>query len=398
MKLLVFAQTPPPVHGQSLMVRTLLAGLPAVAPDVELVPVNPRLSRDAADIGRWRPGKVLALLAACLRAFRLRLRHGPMLLYYVPAPAKRGALYRDWLVMLLCRPFCSGLVLHWHAVGLGAWLATRATAPERLITRALLGRADLALVLAPSLADDARSLEPRRVAVVANGIADPLGGKTSTTAAAATALARQTRAPRAPLEILFLGLGSPEKGLVATLDALELAHAREPGAYRLTFAGGFANATDADAFRARAAALGPGVVRHVGFADETQKHARLAGADLFCLPTRYPHEGQPLALIEALAHDLPVVTTRWRAIPDLLPADSAHVWFVDPGEPATIADAFRAARRNGRPGGAHRAHFLAHYTQAAHLAALAAALRAFTTAPVSASRPPAPAAPAPERP
>ena len=36
--------------------------------------------------------------------------------YYVPAPGKRVALYRDWLVMFICRPFFSGVILHWHAV------------------------------------------------------------------------------------------------------------------------------------------------------------------------------------------------------------------------------------------------------------------------------------------
>ena len=44
--------------------------------------------------------------------------------YYVPAPGKRVALYRDWLVMLLCRPFFKNIILHWHAAGLAKWLET----------------------------------------------------------------------------------------------------------------------------------------------------------------------------------------------------------------------------------------------------------------------------------
>ena len=92
---------------------TLVDGL-RHAPEFELFHVNPRLSRDAADIGRWRAGKLLPLLAACVHAWRLRLRHGSMTFYYVPAPGKRSALYRDWIVMLLCRPFFSRLVLHWR--------------------------------------------------------------------------------------------------------------------------------------------------------------------------------------------------------------------------------------------------------------------------------------------
>ena len=35
------------------------------------------------------------------------------------APGKRAALYRDWVVMVLCRPFFRQVIHHWHAVGLG---------------------------------------------------------------------------------------------------------------------------------------------------------------------------------------------------------------------------------------------------------------------------------------
>jgi len=369
MKLLVFAHPPPPVHGQSLMVRTLLDGLPGAAPGLEVHCVAPRLSRDAADIGRPRPGKLIPLLGACLRALRLRVRHGPMVFYYVPAPGRRAALYRDWVVLLLCRPFFHALVLHWHAVGLGGWLAAHATPPERWLTRALLGRADLALVLAPELADDARALAPRRVAVVPNGLADP------SSAARPEPAAPAPDDPAAPFELLFLGLGSREKGLFVTLEALALALAREPGGYRLTVAGGFASPGDERAFHARAAALGPGAVRHVGFADEARKRALFATAGLFCFPTAYPHEGQPLVLLEALAHDVPIVTTRWRGIPGLLPAGGGHFWFVDAGDPAQLALVFHAARRAGPAGGALRRHYLAHFTADRHLAVLAAALR-----------------------
>src|SRR6185503_2192565 len=104
-----------------------------------------------------------------------------------------------------------------------------------------------------------------------------------------------------------------------------------------------------------------------------QKRALFAAADVFCFPTAYAHEGQPLALVEALAHDVPIVTTRWRAIPGMLPAE--HVWFVEHGCPAQIADALLAAQVAPRPNGALRRHYLAHFTPAAHLATLRAALR-----------------------
>ena len=362
--LLVLAHTPPPVHGQSLMVQTLLDHLLSVAPHLTLHHVNVRLSRDSTDIGRPRFAKLLPLLAACLRAIAVRFRHGPMTLYYVPAPGKRAALYRDWIVMLLCRPFFRSLILHWHAVGLGDWLMHHATALERTLTHLLLGRADLSIVLSPELLPDAQHLSPRRTAIVANGLDLPetpdVQFKTPT---------------NAPTHLLYLGLCSREKGLFDLLTAVAIANRREPDAFRLTVAGGFATIPDQHAFFSQVVALGPDIVRHVGFADETQKHALLSAADVFCYPTAYPHEAQPLALIEALAHDLPIVTTRWRAIPSMLPATPhPHIHLVDPARPDQLAEALLAARHTPPPTGELRAHSLARFTRNHHLTALARAL------------------------
>ena len=47
----------------------------------------------------------------------------------------------------------------------------------------------------------------------------------------------------------------------------------------------------------------------------------LRDADLFLFPTRYLGENQPVNLIEAMAFGLPIVTTRWRSLPEMLPPD-----------------------------------------------------------------------------
>jgi glycosyltransferase involved in cell wall biosynthesis len=307
-------------------------------------------------------GKIWATLTGALQAVAARFRHGCDTLYYVPAPGKRGSLYRDWLVMALCRPFFRRLVLHWHAVGLGDWLDTQATPPERWITHVLLGHADLALILAPELAADAEILAPHRVAVVHNGVPDP-----------GSPAVRPTRPTGSPCEVLFIGLGSRSKGLFDTLEAVALANSRAPGGFRLTVAGGFAGAEEESEFRSRATVLGSNVVQHVGFADDARKHALFSTADIFCFPTTYPHEGEPLSIIEALAYDVPVVSTRWRAIPGMLPAE--HVRLVRPNQPGELADALPALRDNRPPAGALRQHYLAHFTRERHLAALAAALQ-----------------------
>lgn len=357
MKLLVLAQTPPPSHGQSLATLALLQQL-RQRPDWEVHHVELRLSRDNRDVGRWRFGKLLTTLSAGFRTVGRMLRHGRMPLYYIPAPGKRGALYRDWMLMALCRPFTRGLILHWHAVGLGAWLREKATPPERWITALLLGGATLSIIQGESGRDDASALQAREVVIVPNGVpsAHPPANKT---------------AFHDPLQVLFVGLGCAEKGLFDALAGVQAANAAGT-ACQLTAIGPFADALTEQRF-ARHAAVQSGQARHLGFVSVAERDRLLRASDVFCFPSYFPYEGQPAVLLEALAHDLPIIATRWRGIPDSLPAKFVHL--VPIREPEAIATALATVRREGAPQGALAAHHHQHFTQEKHHERMEAALR-----------------------
>src|SRR5581483_3032116 len=74
-----------------------------------------------------------------------------------------------------------------------------------------------------------------------------------------------------------------------------------------------------------------------GFVGGAQKNQLLRDADLFCFPTFYQNENQPVNLIEAMAFGLPIVTTRWRSLPEMFPPD--YPGLVDLRSPAQIAEA-----------------------------------------------------------
>jgi glycosyltransferase involved in cell wall biosynthesis len=360
MKLLIFASVPPPIHGQNVMVEALVKGLQHDQ-RFQVFHVDPGLSRSNQQIGRWEFAKVLRLLRACFRALTLRLRHGRMYFYYVPAPAKSSAIARDWLVMMLCRAFFPERVLHWHAVGLGGWTrANRSTWSARLTYRAHAGAA-LSIVLAPELAEDAEIFKPRRVIAVANGVVDP-----------ASNVRRKPADPIGPLRVLFLGAGSREKGLIRAIAAVEKANELSAGQFHLRFAGSFAE-PDIQRRFTEAASRSGGNIEYVGFADNERKAALLAESDVLLFPTSYPHEGQPLVLIEALAFDLLIIASRWRAIPKMLPADG--VWLVDPDDIDGITSALiEAANPRAAHTGTRRAHFEAHYLLAKHLERISSTL------------------------
>jgi hypothetical protein len=112
-KILIFAHTPPPHHGQSVMVKLMLDLLRSDS-RFEVHHVDVRVSDDTADIGSFRPQKLLRLLKCVVQAWGIRLKDGPMAFYYVPTPVKKSAILRDWFVMALtlrllpcCRTFAA---------------------------------------------------------------------------------------------------------------------------------------------------------------------------------------------------------------------------------------------------------------------------------------------------
>lgn len=374
----VFAHTPPPYHGQSAMVQLMLDLLqPApgtgVPSRLRLFHVNARVSRDITEVGSFRPGKILTLLAHCRHARRLRREHGARTFYYVPAPPARTPLWRDWLVMALCRPFFPRLIFHWRAGGLSEWLECRATAPERWLTRRLLGRHDLSIVLRPFHRRDAEYLAAREIRVIPNGLPDPcpdfatalLPRRRAATAARQQALRAGASDTPHVARILFLSLLWREKGLFDALEAVALANARlrHTGLrFELIVAGEFVSPAERAEFETRVQAPDlagpPPVVRAVGFVTGAAKDRVLREADCLCFPTRLP-EGFPVTLTEAMTYGLPVVTSDCCGLPETLPP--GWPWVFATGNAADLAARLLEwAASDYRPD--LREWYLTHYT------------------------------------
>ena len=59
-------------------------------------------------------------------------------------------------------------------------------------------------------------------------------------------------------------------------------------------------------------------VTYHGVVIGAEKRKALFDSDIFILPTRYPNEGQPISIIEAMANGLFIITTDHAGIPDLV--------------------------------------------------------------------------------
>jgi glycosyltransferase involved in cell wall biosynthesis len=409
MKLLVFAHTPPPHHGQSYMVKLMLDGFGGdcrrrrkKTPDgfgIECYHVNARFSKSLEDIGEFQGTKIFLILRYSLQAIWYRFRYGVTHFYYVPAPGKAVALYRDWLVMLLCRPFFKKVILHWHAAGLGRWLETCAQIRSRAITYRVFKPVDLSIVLSRYNFADAEKLLSTHVRVVNNGIPDPCHDFAETVMprrrarfaariklSAGESLSSSEIAAAGGhaevIKVLFLANGLREKGLFATMHGVVAANRTLASAHRnlrmeLVFAGNFMTGEESDEFdRLLQKPEYAAAVKSLGFITGAEKSRVLREADLFCFPTQYLGENQPVSLIEAMAFGLPIVTTRWRSLPEMLPP--GYPGLVNGQDPDEIATAL-LHMIGDESSETLRASFLNRFSAEQYLCSLASAIRGLET-------------------
>ena len=137
-------------------------------------------------------------------------------------------------------------------------------------------------------------------------------------------------------EILFLSRLIKEKGILELLDGFFILASDYPG-LSLTVAGDgplrkkiLEKVVDHHMEKR---------VRLTGYISGSEKVALFRAADIFVLPSYYG-EGCPIALLEALAVGLPVVTTRNRGIVDVI-SDPEHGILIDAVTPTAIGEAIK---------------------------------------------------------
>jgi glycosyltransferase involved in cell wall biosynthesis len=95
------------------------------------------------------------------------------------------------------------------------------------------------------------------------------------------------------------------------------------------------------------------------------KTSAFRSASLFVLPTAYPFEGQPFAILEAMAAGLPIITTDQGVIGEMV-RDGVNGFIVPPGDHDALADKIilllKDPELQERMGRASRERFLQNYT------------------------------------
>jgi glycosyltransferase involved in cell wall biosynthesis len=304
-KVLAVGQTPPPYHGQSMMIQMLVDG---PVEGVELHHVRMAFSDNMNEVGRFQFRKLFHLIFLILRIYWGRIRHGAKILYYPPAGPNRVPLIRDALLLLCTRWLFRKTIFHFHAAGASELLPTLPWWFQAPVKRALHAP-DAAIQLSPLTIPDADFFKAKRVFIVPNGVDDLVLDRLTLPA---------KRYLNSVVNLLYLGTVCESKGVLLLLESC--CRLSEFGVdYHLHVVGSFQPSTFERVVREKIQELKleAKVTLH-GQRTGDEKSSLFASSDIFCFPTHYEAEGFPCVIVEAMSFSLPVISTRWRGIPSIV--------------------------------------------------------------------------------
>lgn len=364
--LIVIGATPPPTHGSNVMTGHVIEAVRRAGRLAGRLETGED-QRPVFTTGRLDPTNIYYGLKHVALLLRLLLRH-PRAAVYVPISQNRWGFTRDGLFIWLARAARRRVIAHLHGGLFGQFYAS---SPR--LQRWLIARTFTAVSEAWVLTDAQRSifdglLPADRVRVLENA-AEDMG---------ADEVGEDNHLADRRVRVLFLSNLIPEKGYGDLLDALDRLIDRGVGGIDVRLVGEVRH-QEPGRLRDRARVMARGGVRLeiVGPLTGEHKLAEYRWADIFALPSRYPPEGQPVVLLEAMSAGLPILSTDHSAIP-LTVRDREQGLIVPPGDTDALADALermvsdRALRQ--RLGAAGRERYEQRYAVTRFYAAVAGLL------------------------
>ena len=327
MKIVVIAPLPPPVTGQSIAVQTLVESLKG-REHVEVIDSK----KKGFQQGVGSLGRVSDIATILMEVWRIR--RSAEVIYFNVSQSIAGNL-KDLLIYIICWNRLNRVVVHLHGgAGMRELLSSKHPL-LRVVNSFFLRRLGAVIVLGDRLKSIYKDVVPQaRLYAVPNFFKDDLFVSPSDI--------DEKFACVEPLRLLFLSNLLPGKGHEELLTALSVLPVDVRQHLHVDFAGGFESPEEEARFRKQAQAIKSVQINVLGIVHGEQKRDLLRKAHLFCLPTYYPYEGQPISILEAYASGCAVMTTDHSGIFDTF-TPGVNGIEVKPRSPESIALAIQHA-------------------------------------------------------
>jgi glycosyltransferase involved in cell wall biosynthesis len=292
--ILFLAPLPPPITGQSVACEKLFAYLSKTQ-----YPFLINLSKKGFKQGISSLGRLLQMIGIFFTISFKAVRAD--VIYFTNSESVAGNL-KDLLIFAVCWHKLDRIVIHLHGGEGMRVIMSRKYPLLRFINTFFLVRLGAVIVLGDRLKSIYEDVvHPSKLHAVPNFANDEFF--------VSTEVIVEKFANVQPLRLLFLSNLLPGKGHVELLAALEYLAPEVRQLLHVDFAGGFESPGDEAHFRKLAENLQGISINVHGIVHGEQKQQLLSRAHLFCLPTYYPYEGQPISILEAYASGCAVMTT-----------------------------------------------------------------------------------------
>lgn len=329
-KILCICALPPPYHGVSVTNELLLTNkLVQKKYELTLVPLN----KPKIELGGELSWRTLSWdLGVTFKILRAIVRWKPQVIYFSLAQTKLGLIRGACWIWLATLGGCKCLV-HLHGANFRTFYEGEISSQLKKILQPALSRLAGVIVLDRTLVRLFDGLVPdRKVFILRNGVPSYI-----TEADFVEAMRRRGRAQK--LQVTFLSNLIPEKGFRAFLETAAFIKQR---GYEKDFLFNLAGAAPSPKITAEVEEFIDthslrNFFRILGIVTGAEKWRLLLASDVLVLPTRLA-EGQPIAIIEAMAAGLPIVTTVRGGIPAMI-KEGINGFLLAPGDATEIAAA-----------------------------------------------------------
>lgn len=293
------AQFPPPMHGLSKAVETLYnSQLNSNEYEFEKIDItnNKKIFKNLVKISKSKAE----------------------LFYFTISQTKNGNL-RDLIIFKLLELQHKKCLIHLHGGYYRTLVERDMNSWQRKVNNNTIAKLAGVIVLSKSLKKVFEGMiAGKKIHVVENCVDDQY-----LLSDAEISEAMDTLENKKILHVLWLSNFIRTKGYPIVLELAKLEKIRVVAGgesrFHFDFAGRFIEEGEKEYFEKSVSENGlEELITYHGIVDGDEKRNLLKSCDIFALPTRYPKEGQPISILEAMGNAMFIVTTDHAGIPDIV--------------------------------------------------------------------------------